>query len=618
MHENRGTSKYMISEKGSLKDTPVIKLLLTVFEQTLTGILYIKKDDVLKVLYFNRGKIIWAISNSDEDKLENILAAKDVVDPVTIRKVKSESRVSESIGKLLVEKGLITLEELIDCSKDQLRHIIVSTLKWQTGGFQFVKDAPPERLLSLDLSVTEFIIQYILDEVDISDIWKEIGSLQLELIKNPDEEKIARYNLSDKQSELLNSFDGERRLESILSRYSGGHRESLLKIIYFFLISDLLIKKAFDLSDASVFDTGDAGNSGDTLDSGDTPGGGASAGLAASSGTSLDPDSPFETYNTGEIARSNAEPPPIVNKEKDFQPFDSDLEHVSSQFGGGSLEEEFRMERSDLPDLPEENISTTSFSAANQPEEKKRINPFNFALIMVFFILVFGGIILLLLPWLEGDETAEKNAKKVNSADIITLEETPKTPKIIYPNGTEAYVSDLKKEPPREKPGQTPETKPKKKPEKKPDTKTDKKADNKKDKKKNKKPATTKTAKKDDKKEMPFQTVPGKSPLAYFKEGSFITAADVWKRELINAGFKHSIMLELDCQKQSVYHAYNRMKKHKDFFILNRRVGKRNCYLVLWGKFFTESEASRVLKRVPNYFWKQKDPPEIIELKKYF
>jgi hypothetical protein len=169
----------MISEKGTLKDTPVMKLLLAVFEQTLTGILYVKNEEVLKVLYFNRGKLIWAISNSDEDKLENILGARDLVDPNILIKVKREAHVSESIGKLLVEKGLITLEELIDSSKLQLKRIIFSILKWKTGGFQFVKDAPPERLLSLDLSITNFIVDFILDEMDISDIWKEIGSLQM-------------------------------------------------------------------------------------------------------------------------------------------------------------------------------------------------------------------------------------------------------------------------------------------------------------------------------------------------------------------------------------------------------------------------------------------------------
>jgi len=244
----------MFSEKGSLKDIPAMKLLLTVFEQGLTGILYIKREHILKVLYFSRGKLIWAISNSDVDKLENILAAKGLVQMEAINNVKKQARVSDSIGKLLVEKGLITLEQLIETSKIQLKRIINSIFKWKDGGFQFVKETPPERLLSLDLEVTQFVIDYIVDEVDVSDIWKEIGSLQVEFIKNPDAQKVERYPLSEKQKELLNSFDGKQKLEAILSRHSSGHRESLLKLIYFYLMAELLLKKEFDLSVLSTFD----------------------------------------------------------------------------------------------------------------------------------------------------------------------------------------------------------------------------------------------------------------------------------------------------------------------------------------------------------------------------
>ncbi len=124
-------------------------------------------------------------------------------------------------------------------TKDRVGQAIESVLKWKTGGFQFVKDSPPERLLSLDLTVTDFIVKFILEEVDISEIWKKIGSLQVEFIKNPDENKTSKYYLSEKQRQMLDSFTGENTLESILSRYTGGHRESLLKIIYFFLISEI-------------------------------------------------------------------------------------------------------------------------------------------------------------------------------------------------------------------------------------------------------------------------------------------------------------------------------------------------------------------------------------------
>ncbi|MCP5053829.1 MAG: DUF4388 domain-containing protein [bacterium] len=566
----------MLSEKGTLKDTPVLKLLLTIFEQGLTGILYVKQDDVLKVLYFSRGKIIWAISNSDDDKLETILLSKGLADPDTMQKAKMESRVSESIGKLMVEKGLITLEELIDSSKDQLRRIIISVLKWRTGGFQFVKDAPPERLLSLDLNVTDFIIDYIVEELDISDIWKEIGSLQLELIKNPDEEKLSKYNLSEKQTDLLKSFDGEKKLESVLSRHSGGHRESLLKVIYFFLMAELLIKKEFDLSDASIFDTGDTDGGSDFVSSAPSA------------------DEPFETY------KAVTPPKPVMDDPMShFRPPSEDPPFdLSEESGDESLTE---------PDERPTVISPPPFAAAPEippADERKRVKLFNAALVLVFLVLVFSGIILLLLPWLESDTPANNIVKKVDTPDIITIQE----PSIQQDNagsnqgqdqGNETGTDDGngKTQPPEEK-----------KPEEKKDNQKEKK--NSKEDKQKDLPKKTETVK-------PALTA-GKSALAYFREGNFITAGDIWKRELIAAGMKYSIMLELDCLKESVVHAYNRMKKGKDFFILNRRTGKKSCYLVLWGKFKNRKDATNSIKSVPNYYWKQRDPPEIVELKKYF
>ena len=40
----------MLSEKGSLKEISVIKLLLALFEQALTGVLYFSNEGVQKVL----------------------------------------------------------------------------------------------------------------------------------------------------------------------------------------------------------------------------------------------------------------------------------------------------------------------------------------------------------------------------------------------------------------------------------------------------------------------------------------------------------------------------------------------------------------------------------------
>lgn len=595
----------MLSEKGSLKDTPLLKLLLSIHEQGLTGILYVKNEEELKVIYLSRGKLTWAISNSDGDKLENILLQRNQVDKEVLNKIKRDARVSDSIGKILVEQGLITLEELIESSREQLRRIIASLLKWKDGGFQFVRDTPPERLISLDLSVTDFIIRFILEEVDISEIWKKIGSLQVEFIKNPDTDKMEKYRLSVKQRQLLDGFTGDIRLETVLSRYTGGHRESLLKIIYFFLVAELLIKKEFELNDSSDFD--DSGFDYFREEEGESASGASgkfnsvsAVGGGAPGAESLIPVAPRKT--TGEGYTLGAPP---LRLEKP----------VSSGDTG------------EIPPMKKAKPPKPLFSGPEESETRK--NAKLLTLVMVSVTLILGGVIMLLLlgyfnesPSLEDLVKASgarpgsgaQAGKAAEDRDIIQLEEK-KT--VAAPEG--------KKPVPEDSPVSAAGTDTKKNPATQDPALAVKKVD----------PATgdaSGTAQKPDAAQQnktgeaqPPVTAPpatssekgARTAYDYMMEGSLTTAADVWKRQIIREKIRYSILLELDCQKESVLNAASQFSDKTAFFLLPRKTSSRLCYLVMFGRFKTQEEARKGLERVPAYFWKQPNPPQVIDVGVY-
>ncbi len=87
---------------------------------------------------------MWAVSNSDVDMLENILVSENKVDAQTISLLKSESKNMVDLGKSLVEKGILSFEEFVSYSKDQLDKILTSVLKWSDGVYYFSKDVPAE------------------------------------------------------------------------------------------------------------------------------------------------------------------------------------------------------------------------------------------------------------------------------------------------------------------------------------------------------------------------------------------------------------------------------------------------------------------------------------------
>jgi cytoskeletal protein RodZ len=567
----------MENDRGSLKDTSIIKLVLSIFEQELTGILYLKYGDTLKTLYFNRGKLIWAVSNAEEDKLENILLTQGIVDPELLMKSIDEIDSPESLGKSMVEKGIITLEELIESSKIQLKKIIISILKWTEGGFHFVRDNPPDRLLSLELNITDFIIDFIVKEVEIDQIKMELGSLHLVLVINPDENKISKYNLSDKQKELLDNFKSDQNLEKILSKYSSGHQESLLKIVYFFLTAELLIKKGTELTDASLFDDG----------------------------TTLD-DFVGEKKEAEVVQETEKPKTPEVEEDISFvfrNAVDSD-----------KTNEEVDLEDNiELPSSKEE--VPPLFSQEVNTEKRKKIKFIN--IILLFFTLIIAGIILLYIAGVFSDDSKDTTTTTKDDNTVINVKEpkpkvedktTPPSDKIkedknLTPNPTQKTPSETGNKQPGEDSNKTdksqaekPEVIPLKKAKTQPKTEPEK------------------TEKKPEKKTV---ITPGKSASDYFQEGDMTTAGEIWNRDLKKQKFKYSILLEMDCLKDSVIRAYEQINDKDKFFILNKKVGERGCFLVMWGFFTSWEAAEEGMRSVPQYFKKQQYPPRVVELSRY-
>lgn len=237
----------MLNEKGLLSEIPILKLLLIIFEEELTGTLYVKRSDIVKALYFRNGELVWASSNSEVDKIENILVSKGLVKSLIMEELKKENKLVKPIGKLLLERGIITLGEFIKFTREQLENIIISVLKWREGEYRYVKEPPPDSQFNLDFSIMSFVFKFIANDLDESVIMEGIGSSYAKLFRNFDEKKLEKYSLTDKQKELLVIFNDQINLEEFLSKYSKAQRGSLLKIVYFFLMAGILTKDEFGL-----------------------------------------------------------------------------------------------------------------------------------------------------------------------------------------------------------------------------------------------------------------------------------------------------------------------------------------------------------------------------------
>lgn len=730
----------MIKEKGSINDTSVIRLLLTVFEEDITGTLHLKRESIQKTLYFKRGKLEYAKSNSDLDKLENILVSEKLIDKTKLNAVKSKIEKSESLGKALVEEGLIPLEKLISTIKRQLKMIILGVLKWKEGSYQHISETPPDNGINLDLNIIDFIINHILTNLQESYILDEMKSRTSPFKRNPNNIKISKFNLSDKQKELLNSFSTEKKIDDVLSKFPDVHRASLSKIIYFFIISNLLQPTEVELQD----DTSDEELSiadelidnqlvkepsiEDSLieesvepdvpeeetsaldlpideDSADEPPAEQpaqeqlSVNLSPEIPVSEEPPSeslpqepvpaesflenlppeepsfietppgpvpqPEDSLPEEPLVESNqitdppvsvpdqpkppveedlpvnpqinelppepprvedhsaADLPPIImgrmGKVSDLPPeADTDYKTLESELEGATLESAFVLDHGG-EEIFREKVSTTKFlKGGKQPAgEKKKSKLFNYILISIMLIFLIGGsIVIFILPEEKIEEPVTRTNQQVTrprtrreilqnkteeDKPTITEEQTPaateeKDPQAdntVTPDNTKNAAQDDTQESTQEE-----KTDPQTDPEPVRETPTVQTEEP--------KPAITE--------EIP---VPSKSAFDFFMENNYRSATRLWRQELEANRIQFSILLEMDCLKESVQNAFSQVQAKDKFLIIERNHNGKTCYLVLWGKYTSRKDAEDELPTVSQYFWQQTNPPRVVDLAIY-
>lgn len=554
-------------EQGTLKDTSAAELLLTGFSDELSGVLYLKREDILKELYLNKGKLVWAISNSEVDTIENMLISENKVDRQTISVLRGEVKNSLELGKLLVEKGLITFEELIEFSKKQLRKILLSILKWSDGVFYFSKDVPPETFMSLEVDLDKFVKNFIREDLDMGFIWTRIGSLHEEFVKVSDDKKIEKFDLTKEELELLDKFSGDLNIEIISLNFPGMPKEDILKTIYYFMMGGLLDPKG-EKPSPQVSGSTFVENSILTSDSNEP------VGESPGSNIELDTDLPVKSKSTEDVLFSFAD-------EKKALP------ETKPRAGA----EKFSV--ANKSDKKEVSMTDKMLKEMKKEEGKKRIKLINIMMILIVVIFIVAGLIFIML-------SPEKKGTGITPKDQTTKVETTDKQSIIdskqqkSENLENKAIVDMKKV---ENQG----------------LKKVKKKDQK------VKPETKDSAKKILKKKSALLIDPVRkdNPLKIFSRGDMKRAGDLWKEEIKHNNISYSILLELDCMKDSVRYAFKQINDKKQFFILNRVRGNRTCYLVFFGKYRSKSEAEGSVNTVPKYFWNQTNPPKVLELKDY-
>ena len=205
--------------RGSLSESSLPELLASISRSNETGILNFHDAGRWKAIYFKEGRIIYAMSNAQDDRLGEFLlkTAK-----ITVRQFLEASKMiqpDKKLGAVLVEQGIITPDDLFVAIHRHAEAIVYSLFDWTRGEYEFViKDLTAEGPMVLDLDSENVILEGIRRLMDFTRVYAGVGPLEAVLRPSDNASSLThKLNLDEDESQVLSLVNGRLNVEQILA-----------------------------------------------------------------------------------------------------------------------------------------------------------------------------------------------------------------------------------------------------------------------------------------------------------------------------------------------------------------------------------------------------------------
>lgn len=150
------------SRRGDLKNN--LPALLTAFYLSReTGELGVQRGKVKKVVYFERGTPVFALSNLMADRFGQFLVRVGKIKPEQLDEVAAAAAASKRrTGDVLVERGLLKDAERLYYVAQQVKAIIYSLFSWEDGTYVMsFKEKATSESIKLDVHPANLIVRGI-------------------------------------------------------------------------------------------------------------------------------------------------------------------------------------------------------------------------------------------------------------------------------------------------------------------------------------------------------------------------------------------------------------------------------------------------------------------------
>lgn len=234
-----------VSYQGNLAEVPLVGFFYALSSSEQTGVAIVRRGDVHKEVFFQKGWIVSARTSNSEERLGHFLVRRKFVSQSLVEKMAAQAKKrGVKLGAFLVEKGFLSAKELGELLDFQTKEILCDLLSWKEGELYFFEREVADvdtvvRYTPLDIAL--FAARRALD---FSTFRAMVPHNKLIFHIPPYIEKTKNKimeELNANENFIFSLIDGKRNIEQLI-KFSGDDEIFTLNVLHRLLLMGLIEK----------------------------------------------------------------------------------------------------------------------------------------------------------------------------------------------------------------------------------------------------------------------------------------------------------------------------------------------------------------------------------------
>lgn len=229
--------------QGDFEGLTLASILQLLCNDQKTGVLTVTSDAEESRVFFEQGTIVYASASLKEARLGSLMRADGVISADQLQKCLALAKEEKMhLGKILVDKGYISLETLKKYNTKQVEAILYNLLFWKKGRFEY-KDAKLnlKGMIITQLNPMKLILEASRRIDELSVLQKYISSDRIVFKMSGKMQSKEEIKLNANEWRILSLIDGTRTVRQIIDE--SGYDEFAVYKIFFSVISSGLIEQ---------------------------------------------------------------------------------------------------------------------------------------------------------------------------------------------------------------------------------------------------------------------------------------------------------------------------------------------------------------------------------------